>query len=222
MLEFSVFHQCYDNKKATDFIIREFRKHNPETKYYLLSDGGIDFSDVAEEHNCIYYHDNINTGLNYLDRNNAKILLSRIERFFETTGSTYGLYIEDDVLCRSKIELNRDINITMMNVPENKIFLYEIIKSHYNPTPNVDWYGACGGNFFKNIIFVDPSKKEIIDRFLDSHFDKQGGTIDQLLPMLYLICGLECSVNENLTEVHRNLSWENSSHPMVHGFKKMY
>jgi hypothetical protein len=46
--QFSVYHQCFDNIKATEFAVANFRDHNPNVPYYLLSDGGLDFSEIAK------------------------------------------------------------------------------------------------------------------------------------------------------------------------------
>jgi len=46
---FTAYHQCYKNKKATEFAIQKFRQYNPDAPYYLISDNGEDFSDIAEK-----------------------------------------------------------------------------------------------------------------------------------------------------------------------------
>ena len=220
-MEFSVYHQVYNNKKATEFSVSEFRKHNPEVKYYLLSDGGLDFRDIAEKYNCIYVHDESNTGLISLTADKVQILISRISKFFETTQTEYGLYMEDDVLCRGRVSLESPIDLTMLDVPTNKMILYDKILK-YNKNPNVDWYGSCGGNFLRNI-FNSDKNLELINRFLSEDFRAdQSGTVDQLLPTLYLVCGYECTVNHLLSDVNRDHQWRDRNNPLVHSFKENY
>jgi hypothetical protein len=220
-MEFSVYHQVYNNKKATEFCISEFRKHNPDVKYYLLSDCGLDFSDIAEKYNCTYVHDEVNTGLISLTKDKVNVLISRLSNFFQTTKSEYGLYMEDDVLCRGEVSLESPIDITMLDVPTNKMILYDKILK-YNSSPNVDWYGSCGGNFLRNI-FDSSENLELINRFLNEDFTPdQAGTIDQLLPSLYLVCGYKCTTNSLLSDVNRDPQWRNRNNPLVHSYKENY
>ena len=50
-VKFGCFHTVYENKKATEFILQEFRRFHPEAPYTLCGDGGLDYSDVAEKYN---------------------------------------------------------------------------------------------------------------------------------------------------------------------------
>ena len=52
--KFGCFHTVYENKKATEFILQEFRKFHPNAPY---ADGGADYSDIAEKYNCMTYLD---------------------------------------------------------------------------------------------------------------------------------------------------------------------
>jgi hypothetical protein len=44
MVQFGAVFPCYSNKKATEFVLENFRKHFPENPIVLISDGGADFS----------------------------------------------------------------------------------------------------------------------------------------------------------------------------------
>ena len=41
--QFGVYYQVYDNKKASRFVLENFREHSPENPVVLISDGGEDF-----------------------------------------------------------------------------------------------------------------------------------------------------------------------------------
>ena len=60
--KFGCFHTVYENKKATEFILTEFRKFYPDAPYTLCGDGGADYSDVAEKFNCNYIHSYMHIG----------------------------------------------------------------------------------------------------------------------------------------------------------------
>ena len=53
--EFGVYYAVYKNKKATNVVLTNFRKHFPDNPIVLISDGGDDFSDLAEKFNCKSY-----------------------------------------------------------------------------------------------------------------------------------------------------------------------
>lgn len=222
MKTFAAYHQCFTNKKATDFAIGEFRKHNPDTPYYLISDAGSDFSDIAEKYNCYYVYDEVNTGMNYLPVEHAKILFNRLANCFSHFNTDYILLMEDDVLCRGSLSIEDDFNLAMSCVPGNKVYLYDIIVSKYNPSPNVDWYGATGGSFLNKNIFTEEKNIQKIQKFMNEDYDQKMGSMDQFITTLYLLCGYDCSVNSLLGETHRTPNWQNSNLPLIHCFKEMY
>jgi hypothetical protein len=224
MSNFSVYHQCYKNKKATEFAIQQFRLHNPDIPYYLLSDGGEDFSEIAEKYNCHFILSSENIGTNYLEKDAAKIYLQRLKASFEYSNTEYLLTMEDDVLCRGKIDIEGDFNIAMSYVPGNKLIqhIFEKAVSKYNISPNVDWYGATGGTILNRNIFFDDDKIQLIEQFMEEDFESTLGSIDQFIVMLYLICGLDCSVNNGLGETHRTPNWQDTDLPLIHCYKEMY
>jgi hypothetical protein len=222
MKTFAAYHQCFNNKKATDFAIGEFRKYNPDVPYYLISDAGIDFSDLAEKYNCHYVYDEVNTGMNYLPVDHAKILFNRLSDCFNHFKTDYLLLMEDDVLCRGSLYIEDDFNLAMSYVPNNKIQIYDIIVKKYNASPNIDWYGATGGSFLNKNIFTEDKNIKIINKFLVEDYDQKMGSMDQFITTLYLLCGYECSVNNMLGETHRTPNWQESNLPLIHCFKEMY
>lgn len=222
MKTFAAYHQCYKNHKATEFAISQFRKYNPEVPYYLISDAGDDFSDIAKKYDCHFVYDEINTGMNYLPPEHAKILYQRLVDCFSYFGTDYVLLMEDDVLCRGTLNIGDDFNLAMSNVPSNKIQIFDVIVEKYNKNPNIDWYGATGGSFLNKNIFTEEKNIKIINKFLEEDFDPKSGSMDQFITSLYLICGYECSVNNLLGETHRTPNWQNSDLPLIHCFKEMY
>ena len=52
MIEFGVFYQVYNNERAVRFVLDNFRNHFPNNPVVLISDGGDNFSNVADEYNC--------------------------------------------------------------------------------------------------------------------------------------------------------------------------
>lgn len=222
MNSFSVYHQCYKNKRATEFAIKKFREYNPEVPYYLISDNGDNFLDLAIKYKCYYYQDKVNTGMNYCSKEQAKRIYERLQECFAITKTDYIILMEDDVLCKGKVEINEDYNLAMSYVPGNKLWLNDAIKQKYNPSPNVDWYGATGGSILNKNIFTESKNIEIVNKFLDEDFNPVMGSMDQFITTLYLICGYDCSVNPFLGETHRTPNWQTSHHTLIHCFKEYY
>jgi hypothetical protein len=189
MKQFSVYHQCFDNIKATKFAVANFRDHNPNVPYYLLSDGGLNFSEIAEKYNCYFVMAPENIGTNYLEKDKAKIYLNRLKSAFEYSETEYMLTMEDDVLCRRQLLIEDDFNIAMSYVPGNKLrpHIFERSIKKYNITPNIDWYGAAGGTFLNRNIFFDDEKVKLVNQFMEEDFEPTLGSIDQFIVMLYLM-----------------------------------
>lgn len=224
MKSFGVYHQCFNNLKATEYAIREFRMHNPDVPYCLLSDGGEDFSEIANKYNCHFVKASENIGTNYLEKDAAKIYLNRLKNAFIFCDTDYLLTMEDDVLCRGKLILENDFNVAMAYVPGNKLRSHILSKciEKYSITPNVDWYGACGGSFLNRNIFFDEDKVKLVNQFLEEDFEPILGSIDEFIVMLYLICGLDCSVNDALGQTHSTPNWQETTLPLIHCYKEMY
>lgn len=224
MKTFGVYHQCFNNRKATEFAIEQFRKYNPDVPYLLLSDAGDDFLDLAQKYNCYFVMAPENIGTNYLEKDKAKIYLNRLKSAFEYSETEYMLTMEDDVLCRAEIFIENDFNIAMSYVPGNKLrpHIFEKSIEKYNITPNIDWYGAAGGTFLNRNIFFDEEKVKLVNQFMEEDFEPTLGSVDQFIVMLYLICGLNCSVSNAVQHTHMHPNWRDTDIPLIHNFKEMY
>jgi len=233
-MNFCVYHQCFNNLKATEFAIKNFKIHNPEIQYYLVSDGGKDFSEIAKKYSCKYSFEKDNIGMNYYTVDQAHKIINRLKDCAVDSGAEYILLMEDDVLCRKKINFNKKVDIAGVYSPGNIIpnEVLEYISKKYNVSPNINWYNACGGTLLNTEILFN--KYDLIKKFIDEDHDyiktnlsgekfKFGyGSMDQLLVLIYFICGKNVSVNDQLTEYWRNPSWINSDHALVHQYKEQY
>lgn len=228
------YHQCFKNRKATEFVVKNFRHHNPDIPYYLVSDGGDDFSDIAEKYNLKWIYYKRNVGMNYLPSKDAKVIVERLIKCFEDSKCEYMLLMEDDVYCVGNIEVENDFDIAGANTPGNIIAnqAMDYIREKYNINPNVNWYNACGGSILNKNIFFE--NYDIIQKFLEEDHDFiiqnlsgekfkwSFGSMDSLLNFLYMICGKEICINTDLTEHLRNPNWQSSSYKLVHQYKEHY
>lgn len=223
MKRLGAYHQCYKNRKATEFAMRNFIKHNPEVPYCLVSDAGDDFSDLAQKYGCEYLSYDTNVGMDYLPKEHAKLLLKRVDDCFNLLDVEYLILMEDDVFCRGPVEFDFDFDLGSHHVVGNKLHLYESILK-YNPTPNVDWNGACGGAILNRILFNE-NNWETMNRFFDEEFDSIGGSMDQLVTTMYLVCGYKATELTSvglLGEVNRHPNWPSTNIPIIHQYKYEY
>lgn len=240
MNNIAVYHQCFNNIKATEFALSNFKKHNSNIEYYLISDGGLNFFHLTEKYNCHYYNDNINVGMNNLNSSQALVILKRLKYCFDVSRAKYILLMEDDIFCRGKIEITEDFDLAGANTPNNLIgeSALNYIKQKYNVNPNINWYNACGGSLLNKNIFEKSYDKLI--KFIEEDHDfiktkLSGDTfknvpgykwtygwMDQMICFLYMICDKKISINPEHIECLRDPMWQSKPHKLVHQYKLKY
>jgi len=229
----AVYHQCFDNKKATEFAIKNYKIYN-NSLYFLISDGGLSFEDIANKYNCIYFNDGKNVGMNYLSSEQAIVIVQRLKYCFDKSNCDYLLLMEDDVFCKGKIILNEDFDLAGADTPGNIIHQTSLdyIKNKYKISPNVNYYNACGGSILNKNIFYE--NYDTIIKFLKEDHDYiknilsgekykwSYGSMDSMINFLYMICGKKIIVNKLLTEYYRNPNWNSENFKLVHQYKLHY
>jgi hypothetical protein len=234
MKRYCVYHQCFNNKKATEFAIKNFKEYNPDIDYYLVSDGGEDFSEIAKKYSCNYIFEKNNIGMNYYTVEQAHQIMNRLKNCAILSSSEYILLMEDDVLCRNKFNLYENIDLAGVYSPGNIIpkEVLDYLSKKYNITPNINWYNACGGTILNTDVLLN--KFNLVEKFINEDHDyivknlsgeKYSfgyGSMDQLLVLIYFVCGKKISVNKQLTEYWRNPNWVHSNHALVHQYKEQY
>jgi hypothetical protein len=232
-MDLAVFHQCYNEYRATEFALEQFKQHNPDYQYFLVSDGGPDFSDLANKHNAIYSTEP-NLTMNVMGTNAAQNTLDRIRKYCMLAQTQYLLIMEDDVWCRGRIDFDYEFNALGTNSPMNKYYqgALDYIAEKYQVTIKNSYYNLCGGSILNTKIFIDN-----YDRLCDyikydhnavraickdrTHGYEYGGW-DSVFNMLYNICELEVGVNPELTETFRDVDWRTNGKKLVHWYKENY
>ena len=148
--------QCYKNKKATDFVLKNFRLNFKDSPIVLISDGGEDFSDLAETHKAKYF---------YLNQNFSQALPYNSHRMIEwwrrqkiicdLVESDYILILEDDVFVQKQFFIQEDFALRGV---KNYNFYPQSICSEIREKGklkdiNFD-YGMCGGGIYNRKIFL--------------------------------------------------------------------
>lgn len=240
-MNFGCFHTVYENKRATEFVLKEFRRFYPNNPYTIVCDGGVDYSDLAEKYNCNYVHSYMRIGRRNWGDSSGIYGFTKDEslhwihhfreaaRHVKENGGTHMIMMEDDVLTQGEIIIDPSWECAGFDVPGNKISpgLLSYITTKYGASPNVDWYGAGGGSVYNIETFLKNYHK--IYDFIDFEFDYilknldyRFGWLDLYMQIAYFICGKDYSININLTETWKTPDFGNSNYSLVHAYKELY
>jgi hypothetical protein len=228
-INLAAYYACFNNKEATEFVLSNFRKHFDNSVVCLISDGGADFSDLANKYNTTYYWMNniFSSGpKNFYNSHRLIEWWNRQKLVCDISKADYVMILEDDVYIKNKIEFTNDFAIKGVGIHNNNIFTQQIIED-IKRIGNVDsnYYGMCGGSVYNADIF----KKIYNDVILD--IIKNHELLMQLSPSKYYQLG---AVDANIT-YHFNKRGYNYSEaewlteepnlkerPVIHGWKKFY
>lgn len=227
-----VFYQAYNNRKATDFVLHNFRKHFPDNEVVLISDGGDDFSDLGKQYDCKYYYfDNIFKNFKNKNGNKSQTYdqgavlewYRRQKLTCDIIKSDYIMILEDDVFVRDKFSIEDDFDLRGVMGPKlSHQLILEIRKSKGSITG--DRYGMCGGSIYNRKMFIDHYDHIVKDIELnhDIYYEKLGyhslGAVDA--NMVYQFCkrGYHYEESPWLTQVKDNPPNKNS-YPLLHQYK---
>ena len=232
-LQFGVYYQVYDNKKAARFVLENFRESFPDNPVVLISDGGEDFSDVAEEYNCLYhYRENIFGNLeNGYDRHSYNAYRTiewwkRQKLVGEETGMVYVMIMEDDVYVRDEFDIQAPFHLRGVRLaqPLTPMMVQEIReKAGFE----AGVYGMCGGSMYnaKTLLSIyDDVVKDIeenMDRLqAEDPMQWRGlGSVDLNITYHFNKRGYKYEVAPWLVEIREGNLF---NFPVVHQWKENY
>jgi len=229
------FYQTYRNRKSTEFVLKNFRKHHPSSPITLISDAGCNFSDLAKKYNCSYDHRFLNLGRQghqniKLDSEypvnpglafNKEEALVWIQRFYDAclygvgNECDYILMLEDDVYVKNKITFLPECDGFCCG-PENRENLINpnlinYLSNKYQVKCNVDYYACCGGAIFNASMFV--KNYYSIVKFINDDFytilslDDKMGWIDFFMHIIYFYLGCTYTPNPQFAETWMKQKW---------------
>jgi hypothetical protein len=249
MNNLGAFFQTYKNKKATEFVLENYRKHYPDSPVTLISDGGSNFNEISEKYKCNYIHSFINLGqpgsqsvkINSDYPVNPRLAFNKEEafvwlnRFYQAckysviNNSDYILFLEDDVYIKNKItSLPSYYGFSCGENMDNIInpILIEYLEKKYNMIFNVKYYACCGGAIFNAKVFVE--KYYLILNFLDIEYDiiqnldNRSGWLDLYMHIIYYLIGCKYEVNPQFVETWMNVPWNSEAYSIIHQYKNLY
>ncbi len=221
------YYQVFNNKKATDFVLKNFRSCYPDSPITLISDGGEDFSDLSEKYNTYFVHLHnifIKDGDTYYDSDRMVEAWRRHKIAVDNAKTDYVLILEDDVFVQSRVEFG-EFSIKGNYARGNTIpavgkkFIEE----------NNGWvgdgiYGACGGSVYNCFDFlkVYDSAVSFTKKYHNEIFyvepNRDLSAIDCNLVFQFNRVGFPYERAEWLSQKLSQPDWKN--YPIVHQYKE--
>lgn len=157
LAKIGAYYQCFKNKPATDYVLAGFRHFYPDAPIILVSDGGDDFSDLAQKYNCLYFwrpnipsHNGKELAYN---RENWLVWWKEFHKYVSLIEAEYIIFLEDDVDIRKPI--SEEALIYDVNGLSEPILTLDILDTRF-PTlcGGKVTVGAQGGALFRKAFLM--------------------------------------------------------------------
>ena len=231
--EFGVFYQVFEKTNAFKFAIENFRNSFPYNPLVLISDGGDDFSDYAEEYNCKFFmRENIygNEDNKYPPLYNAYRTLEwwkRQKLVCDETKMDYIMIMEDDVWVRDYFHI--DPPFALRGVRYGGL-LKQNMRDDIKKSCGMDSgrYGMCGGSIYNAKIFLE-IYDDVVNDIKENHDrlqaeDSSGwdmlGAVDASITYHYNKRGYKYEAAPWLAEAMRGEDIQ--KYPVIHQWKEHY
>lgn len=235
----AVHHQCYKSPRATQHAAELFLRWNPGTPYFLYSDCGDDYTDLAAELGLTYRFSDTNVGHSHYSSDQLLELFSRIKSTADSSQADLILWMEDDVVTRGRLKISPQVHSTCL-ATTHVIWpaCHQLLRDKYKTEPNVPSWGMAGGAMLNGKLFRDQwpmIKQFVLDDY--PYLIKECGSEvcygDILLQMIHMIADVPCSVGRYVVDhcerpfpaipVLRYLrKFHYNRKPLIHGIKSHY
>jgi len=232
MIEFGVFYQVYNNKRAVRSVLDNFRKHFPDNPVVLISDGGEDFSVVAQQYDCSFhmreniFGDDVNKYPKFPYNAYRTIeWWSRQKLVCDETGRDYVMIMEDDVLVQKHFTIDSPFQLRGVRI--GNTFTGRMSQDVKESSGNdASLYGMCGGSIYNAKTFLSiyddviNDIKNNMDRLMeeDSGAYNMLGAVDANITYHFAKRGYIYEVASWLGEVREG----NLDRPVIHQWKENY
>lgn len=226
------YYQVFKNKKATDFVLSNFRKHFPKSPVFLISDGGDDFQEISTKYECGYirleniYGDEKNRfSINFYDSGRMKEAWRRHKMAVDYCNTDYMIILEDDVYVTREFKIKEHFALRGARIGNifSSYTLEKVKLSGGIPSTN---YGMCGGSLYNSEIFNSIYKDVILDielehdSLISSGKHNVLGAIDASITYHYNKRGYKYETSPWLVEIHEQKIHENFE--VIHKYKQFY
>jgi len=241
-----IYNCVFKQKKAFEYSVEAIKRVYPESKIYVVSDGGLDYSYMEDENLKFSMEEDTVSGTkrvngdNFLDPELQKIIkkgmaatLDRAQRGIEFCGNPEWICMtEPDVLIRGKVSHPEGAKLLGTRVNESwhsekaldqfmgmNMLLGEI----EGAIPVLRW-GAVPVIFhtetFLKGLKVYQDNFELLDKLTEKHYNP--GAFDIFIDLIFALVGEQEVYSSEYTECLRNPIWKDTAHPIVHQFREHY
>lgn len=228
------YYQVYKQHHCVDYVLSKYRRFYTNTDVVLISDGGDDYTHIAQKYKCNYTYEknlsgeksNKQHGLSGLYFHTPQILIDYVTRFkthISKIRQKYFILLEDDVVVLNHTDVSTfNKQIYGKNIRES---LPQPICKYLNA--DIIPYGGCGGNIFDKEFFVNAlnTKDYTSDINHYCHLTKEKWASDSILSYLCILYGgklVEWSRFGNMWEKDIKTKLENNDIDILHDFKELY
>ncbi len=209
------YYQCFKRPEAVIFVLREFRRHYPNSDIFLLNDGGYNYTHLAKQFNCKYKHETKNIGNGVAGiLNSREKLLDLTSRWIEAARNIKEdniLILEDDVFVMNRI--SKEMKYSLNGIPNPKSYLgakmTQFLKFKNRTIPF--WilrqpFSCFGGTIVRKadiIKYLSHDIKKDLDKLVN--YEKKpisNFAADKWLSILMLYNGATIGQYEGLCETH--------------------
>ena len=86
-MNFGCIHIAWKHRKATEHVVKQFRRYPPNNPYTLISDNGFDYSKLANDYDLNYIHSYMNC--------HPMIMPNHPDEIYGITKNETKLFLED-------------------------------------------------------------------------------------------------------------------------------
>lgn len=241
-----IYNCLFKQKNAAVHSVEAVRKFYPDSKIYLVSDGGLDYSFLEDENTKFSMEEDTVSAIKNINESNFRepehqattkkgmdATVRRLQEGLEYCGyPEWFCMTEPDVLIRGKISHPENAKLlgTRLNhaqlVPswtDMFIGMNSLLSEIEGTVPIFRWGSVPVIGHTQTLlkgIEVYLNNFEIVDK-LSEQFHVPG-TFDLFLPILFALAGEQEVFSDEYTECMRNPNWETSGHPVVHQYREFY
>jgi hypothetical protein len=227
------YYQCHSNRTALDFVLKNYRRHYPDSTLVMVCDGGDDFSREAATYNSVYIHDrkiNTESNLVFRDLDSLKRFVERLADNIHHITEDYFMMLEDDVYVMKRVTTEMLWDINGCNINEFFSDGTSALIQKYNPfVPSRPFYGCFGGSILKTEFFKRVLQDKLVtNSFITQYHAKSIPTdlaSDKILSFLCLVNGGKIGHYDSICETWYpdiNNRLERGQVEVLHKYKKHY
>lgn len=227
---------------AMTISVREFY---PNAPFVMGCDNSHDYSDMARQFNCVYYHNYTSIGYapNPTGYSLEQIMmyLDRMYIAVTTLDTEYFMMLEDDVIILGEVDIPEGTEaLGFMRDPRPQAGqldarLIDMITAYSGVRPRHDQYNCAGGTIFRSDIFIDNFAR-LRQWFAENSdnvkkFYPTIGYIDCFMFIWWLLAGKSVESNHALYNIDQPFGQTNrnfdlttvpTGYTIVHNYKNYY